>query len=329
MSSVLSDAVMRHAQAMPQMNPHHDMSFPAVLEDVLTMLQDLPDQMYVQFQQSPGDSPVDMYGNLTGLLDFALYSAVYRLRWLLEDVISGLNDGRPMRAITAGRGVLELAVTTRRLVNDISKKFQTMSTSYQSMMQMLESEPVDQDRLGVQQLEYQQALFEANDLLITHAQATRVNWELMRSGDPAAFDTELEKVDAAVRQVSVMTLLDKYSPDKAVNLTLRAYYALQCEYTHPNRGGHQLVTSSSNLDDGLITYLFSVNPDPGFGWTHAVQALFTPLALVLPDLKKELWLLLDAQQDALKAQMSALGVDLTEPEDEGGDTLSSDSQPPR
>ena len=71
-----------------------------------------------------------------------------------------------------------------------------------------------------------------------------------------------------------------------------------------------LVTSWLNLDDNLITYHLGLDPDRSFTWAHAIRALFTPLALVLPTLKHDLHLLLTAQQEFLKIFMPELSENL-------------------
>jgi len=264
MRPTLSGDVLQHVRDIPQLIPQHDLRFPEVLNDLMTLLCALPETAHVQFQQEQGSSRLDMFGNASGQLEFALYGAVYRLRWLLEDVISGLNERRPLRAVTAGRGVMELAATTRRLMTDLTTSSRAMSAAFQGMNDSNPQDPDAEAVFSAHQRAYQLALGEMIRVLGVHVHASRIDWNVIRAKDQEAFETQLEGVDPELKQKNVLTLLGSYSGDKTVNRTLKAYYALQCDYTHPNRGAHHLVTSQVHLADNLITYQLGINPDKFF-----------------------------------------------------------------
>lgn len=311
--AALDPAIVQFAEELPQINPPHDLSFPAVLEAALTALEKYPETWWVQFQQDQGLGPDEMYFNAAGFAGFAAFSAVYRTRWLLDDVVSGLNDTRPLRAISAARGVVECAATLRAVVRDLLPFLEQMGEAYQEAQELLAREDLDeeafQDAFRQNKNKYAGGLHEVTGVLAHHSVATRVDWEVLRSEDSQAFAADLEAVSDEVKQRNVLTLLGKYTKDKANVQLLRSYYALQCDYTHPNRGGHQLVTQTTDLSDNIISYSFAYNPAPGIPLNHAVRAVYTPLVMVLPQLVEDIETLFNMQQEFSKMWFNTIKPD--------------------
>lgn len=233
--------------------------------------------------------------NASNLLNFAIFATAYKIKILLDDVVSGLNESNAFRSAMSARAIIEYCVTFRGLKRDIDKYISAMSEQAKTIQSLEFDDPKMRDAV----VGYDQAILEIVNTGLDFTRATRFNWSTLSQEDASKFHGTWDDVTDQISQKNVMTLLKKYpevKTERSDNELLK-YYALLCEYTHPNIGSHHLITEKiTRAHETTIMYTFMPKPQSDIPVIHAVRAISSPLTICLPNLFDELEQLRDVQQ---------------------------------
>ena len=277
--------------------PPHNPDFANIIDESYTSLEKYYQHMYIQIRDVyPEQAGNDDYyrefrqtilWNSSGWLNFAIFSTAYKIKVLLDDVVSGLNENHPFRASMSARAIIEYCVTLRDFKRNIDKHIYDMSEKANIIQTSGENDPNWHQAI----ISYDQAILDIVNLGLEFSRATRFNWSSLFQEDALKFDNAWDDMTDQISQKNVMTLLEKYPETKTrkIDNELLKYYALLCEYTHPNIGSHHLITDSiTRVHSTTIMYTFNPSPEGKIPLIHAIRAIASPLTLCLPNLFTEL-----------------------------------------
>ena len=317
----LNDDVEKFIQGLPQGVPPHNANFGMVIEDAFKELEKYYLHMYIQIKDVYPEEKEDgshyqeyrqtLLFNASGFINFAIFSTAYKVNNLLNDVVSGLNENNALRVAMSARAIIEYCVTFRNFKRTIEGLINSMSTHHQD---------IEKYEFGSEEFinsvnDYDNDILSIVNAGVDFSKATRFNWSTLFESDSSAFDSAWNDVSQQTSQKNVMTLIEKY-PDqktKKIDNEILKYYALLCEYTHPNIGSHHLITENiTRVHPTMIMYTFKPTPESEIPLTHAVRAITTPLTICLPNLFEELSYCRDVEQFFLHMFNSMLGINLDE-----------------
>lgn len=254
----------------------HEAAFPGTagfveaIAEARKLVSSVPAELSFTFYLKPnpqtmGSDPALVFprllGETEGWLECIVHSVVYRLGQFLDDVITGINDARPYRAVGAARSLVELSAFVHhnaKILVAASKETSAGGTG-----------------------DYRAAV---KNVLLTlktavhFAQVTRFNWSAMARGDMDEFFTAWNKVDERVEAKQILSLIDKLPGEE--KRAARFFYDMLCDYVHPNVGAHTLVVDTAEpLGDGRMRW--HLNREPGS--EEAVSVLIHAVAIPVRD----------------------------------------------
>ncbi|WP_437644272.1 hypothetical protein [Sorangium sp. So ce362] len=157
--------------------------------------------------------------NLHGWLGFAVYATVFKTSELVDDVISGLNDARPLRVVTAARSLMEHAAVLNSFYRDVAQSLDLLgSSAFRDVVR---------------------GLVEGYGIALRFAQSTRFNWAAGIAGDLDRFYDHSGSVDGGSKATNVLTLIDKLP--QTVKGGTAFFYGMLCDFVHPNGASHMLT----------------------------------------------------------------------------------------
>lgn len=293
----LNHEVLSFIENLPQGVPLHNPKFPQIVEQAYKDLEGYYQHMYIQIRDVYPDEKEDgshfkeykqtLLFNASNFINFAIFSTAYKVKNLLDDVVSGLNEKNPLRVAMSARAIIEYCVTFRAFKRTIDKLIQNMSIHAQS----IESSQLGSENFLKSMENYDIALLDIVNAGADFSRATRFNWSSLFESDLKAFDSAWDDLSQQTSQKNVMTLLEKYPDAKTKRLDneLLKYYALLCEYTHPNIVSHHLVTENvTRVHQTTVMYTFKPIPESNIPLVHSIRAITIPLSICLPNLFEEL-----------------------------------------
>ncbi len=264
-----------HEVTFPQ-----DAGFSAAIAEARKVVESVPAAFSFAFFLNPtpaamGSDPAVVFPRLLaeteGWLGFIVHSTAFRLAQLLDDVVTGLNQGRPYRVAGAARCLLELAAfvhQSRKLVMEAASA-------------VLPKPPADFSAAvaGV-----------ASTLKVASrfAQVTRFNWAAMVRGDAEEFYTAWDKVEERLKATQILTLIDKLPGES--KRAARFFYEMLCDFVHQNVGSHILLVSSAEaVSEGRMRWTVSREPTSD-------EALLLLLHVIAIPVRDSIWRLIHDMQ---------------------------------
>lgn len=241
----LNDRVRSRAEKGERDHPG-DAGFIEILEDTLTYLETVPERFsftYRHHESPPQEATADefLYLVLHGIrcwLGFVFYSTAYKVRHLVNDIATGLNEGDYIRCCMAARSLVEHSAVLNETYTEVAAHTEIFS------------EP-----LGTLDADFQ-ALTEVLQISLKYAQATRFNWMAGLRGD---LDTFYTSPDAESPATHIMTLVGKL-PQQEKGSALW-FYKMLCDFVHPNGASHMLCADAvDHIDDDTFSYVFEYQP---------------------------------------------------------------------
>lgn len=189
--------------------------------------------------ETMGDNPnigfARLLGEIEGWMGFIVHSVTFRLGHFLDDIVTGLNDARPYRAMNATRSLVELSAYVYHHTKILSSATADLSSA-------LGSEKVNGSSQANPDFPSVLNKLLSTLKLATHfAQSSRFNWGAMVRGDMDAFFSEWGTVEEHVKARQIMTLIDKLPGEE--KRSARFFYEMLCDYVHPNLGANTLLVN--------------------------------------------------------------------------------------
>lgn len=317
----LSEGVLDFIRGLPQGIPRHDPNFPEVVSSAYKELEKYYQHMYIQIRDIYPEVKDDgshyeefrqtILFNASGYINFAIFATAYKVKNLLDDVVYGLNENKSLQVAMSSRAIIEYCVTFRDFKRNIDSIIQNMS----AQSRIIDSAEPLSEEFNQAVANYDKAVFDIVNIGADFSRATRFNWSSLFDADSTAFDSAWDDLSQQKSQKNVMTLLERYPEVKTKKLDneLLKYYALLCEYTHPNIGSHHLITERvTRVHETTIMYTFKPTPESNIPLIHSVRAITVPLSVCLPNLFDELAHCRNIEQFFLYQFHQTLGVDFQE-----------------
>lgn len=230
----------------------NDRGFVEEIEETLDYLEDLPTHFefkcHTQLQpEKMGPDPNQVFLNLLkdlhGWLGFTIFSNTYKIRHLASDIIDGLNMSNYIKVTTASRSIMEQVATLNYYYIELAPRLHSLNS-------------ID---VRQQFVDYVVSIVEVIKLLLRYAQSTRFNWASYVSGDLDKFFASWDEVEDSVRQVNILTLIDKLPQEER---GARFFYEMLCDFVHPNIASHTLVVNEAAPIEGQqMFYSLAYAPD--------------------------------------------------------------------
>lgn len=226
MSVLPSRVVLQAAEQVGAIYPD-DAGFLEAIEETRACLHDIPRDFTLTFHVAPSPAAFgpDQAAVFLGLLrqveawvSFFAYSVIYRLLQLLDDIFSGLNDARYLRTVNAARSLLEADAFVHHYTQKLGDANQLVTGGDDPPTVIV-------------------GLASTLHAALEFAQVSRMNWRAFPSGQDEDFFKKYRLPASAVPEIAM--LLDKMP--QAEPGAARFWYALLCDFVHPNAGSHWLL----------------------------------------------------------------------------------------
>lgn len=269
----------------------NDAEFIETLKETLDFLESLPTQFNFAFHkqlkpEKMGSEQPEVFLNLLknfyGWLGFFVYSHAYKVRHLVSDIVDGLNAHNYVRVTIGSRSVMEHSATLNYYYTKLVPNLRSLDS-----MDPIKNFP-----------NYIVTIVETIKLLLQYAQSTRFNWTSYIRGDLDNFFTSWDKVEERVRQLNILTLIDKLPQEEK---GARFFYEMLCDYVHPNIASHTLIIDEvTQHGDERFSYLLRYAPNSDELLTVVLHAISIPI-------KSSLSLFLNQLQSLLQTLESLRG----------------------
>jgi len=222
-------------------------------------------------------------------LSFFLFSHIYKIKQLLDDIVFSLNNKRTLATVNLTRSLMEhvasphyyltkISHVDEGITEDLIKKIVNVLDNDKKMEQLIRIKIPDADadiieliKNGIKglnllekrtinkhgQVEYQKLLlknFSIIQLLKKYYVRTRFNWRSYIKGDMDKFFLEWDRVDKSdpKYQINITTMIQKFPQEER---SAEFFYNMLCDFVHPNTASHQLVIEESKkLNNEVMRY---------------------------------------------------------------------------
>lgn len=269
-----------------QLVADHEAAFPGTarflgaIDEARNIIDAMPPEFSFTFYLDPspqkmGSDPALVFPRLLseteGWLGCVVYSIAYRLGQFLDDVITGVNNARPYRSVSAARSLVELSAFVYHHTKIIVASTETSVAQHDDFPGAIKG--------IVTTLKAAQHF----------AQVTRFNWSAMARGDMDEFFTAWDKVDDRVKSKQILSLIDKLPGEE--KRAARFFYEMLCDYVHPNVGAHTLVINTAErVGSGQMHWQLSRAPDSDEAVSVLIHAIAIPVRhavhILLHDVKQ-------------------------------------------
>lgn len=256
-------------------HPSND-GFMSAITDADKALDAIPANFSVTLQTNPnpatmGGSPTLVFplllAEIEGRVGVMVHSIAYRQAHFLDDLVTGINDARPYRAVGAARSLLELSAFVHHHVKVVRRTTEETQSS----------DPFNAFKAIVSAIIVSQRF----------VQVTRFNWESLFRGDIDKFCTEWSDVDPKTKATQILSLIDKL-PDDGTRAA-RFFYEMLCDFVHPNIGAHSLIINRAEPAVGArMKYDLCWEPKSDEALMVLVHVIASPIRIAVRQLLRDL-----------------------------------------
>lgn len=217
------------------------------IEETRACLSDLPQEFTFTFHLAPSPAAFDsdqgavflgLLRQVEGWVGFCAHAVLYRLLQLLDDVVSGLNEARYLRAASAARSLVEASA----FVHHYGLKLAEAN-------QLVAGGPGPADVIT--------GLAKSLQAALEFAQVSRLNWRGFPSGHDEEFFKKYRLPASAIPEIGkLLDGLPQVEPGSA-----KFWYGLLCDFVHPNAGSHWLLIDEARPSSSSeMTYTLRLDP---------------------------------------------------------------------
>ncbi len=222
--------------------------------------------------KTPFESLVNLVCQIKEWLKCCTYSIAYRAYLTTRTIILLLyehEEGLPV--IIMARTLMEIAALSHYVVINIEKHLSDLESKISCLR------PGNKDSM----LETIKTLVKFLGKLMRIVRATRFNWRLWIEGDLNRLLKEWDKVPEELRQVNILTMIDKMPNN--IRRKFKFWYNVLCDFCHPNLGSSVMVIDKAKVLEshphGKISYVLAANPKSEEILYVTIWTITTPISL--------------------------------------------------